>query len=90
MTYFLFTDDMLFSEIFFFRIADVCVFAKTTGLFDYVFIQDKSVRVHEICDQSDLAILNGTYGPKFFEFLTARLKSDLIIQYTYMKVMACY
>ena len=28
---------------FFFQIADVCMFAKTTELFNYMFIQDKSI-----------------------------------------------
>ena len=43
MTYFLFTADMLFSLTFFFHNADVCVFAKTTALFNYIFKQDKSI-----------------------------------------------
>ena len=28
---------------FFFRNANVCIFAKTTELFNYIFIQDKSI-----------------------------------------------
>ena len=43
MMYFLFTVDMLFFDHFFFHKADVCIFAKTTALFNYVFIQDKSI-----------------------------------------------
>ena len=30
-------------DIFFSQIADVCMFAKTTELFNYMFIQDKSI-----------------------------------------------
>ena len=40
MTYFLFTVDMLFSFVFFHN-ADVWIFAITTALFNYIFIQDK-------------------------------------------------
>ena len=39
--YFLFTVDMLF-YLTFFHNADVCIFAKTTALFNYIFIYDKS------------------------------------------------
>ena len=43
-TYFLFTVDMLFYLTFFFiHNAGVCIFAKTTALFNYIFIQDKSI-----------------------------------------------
>ena len=50
----------LFFLIFFFHIADACIFAKTTALLNHtcIFIQIyRFNRVHEICDQSDLAIL---------------------------------
>ena len=43
MTYFMFTVDMLLSLIFFLHNADVCTFAKTTKLFNHIFIQDKSI-----------------------------------------------
>ena len=42
-TYFLFTVYMLFYLTIFFQIADDCMFAKTTELFNYMFIQSKSI-----------------------------------------------
>ena len=42
-TYFLFTVDMFFYLTYFFNNADVCIFAKTTALFTYIFIPDKSI-----------------------------------------------
>ena len=59
-TRFLFTVDILF-YLTFFHNADICIFAKTTAaLFNNIFKQGKLHyhHVHEICDQSDLAILN--------------------------------
>ena len=41
-TYFLFTVYMLF-YLTFFHNADLCIFAKTTELFNYIFIQDKYI-----------------------------------------------
>ena len=40
-TYFLFTVDMMLYLTFSYR--DVCIFAKTTALFNYIFIQEKSI-----------------------------------------------
>ena len=60
MTHFLFTVEVLFSLLFF-RNADVFIFAKTTALFNFTFIQDKPIVLNvsmKICDQSDIAILN--------------------------------
>ena len=57
--YFLFTVDMLFFNLFFHN-DDVCIFEKkTTALFNYIITRQiyRFYRVHEICDQSDLAIL---------------------------------
>ena len=51
---------VLFFDIFFHN-ADVCIFSKTTALFNYIFIQDKSIVFTvsmKFCNQSDLAILN--------------------------------
>ena len=44
-TYFLFTVDILFYLTFIFHNADVCIFAnfKTTAVFNYIFIRDKSI-----------------------------------------------
>ena len=34
---------IIFFDLFFFHNADVCRFEKTTALFNYIFIQDKSI-----------------------------------------------